>query len=71
MRVNESRGNSGPLHLVKNLSHLLQVLDVSTVGIKCTLTIGTGGQRVDDELQYTAGMNLEVQSTSDRVLPEL
>ena len=71
VRVNERRGNRRPLHLVENLPYLLQVLKVSTIRVKCTLTSGASRQRVDDKLLHTAGMNLEVQGTGHRVLPEL
>ena len=71
MRVNERRGNRRPLHLVENLPYLLQVLKVGTIRVECTLTSGASRQRVDDKFLHTTGMDLEVQGTCHRVLPEL
>ena len=71
MRVNERMGNRRPLHLVENIPHLLQVLEMSSVRVKGALTSGASRQRVDDKLLNTAGMNLEVQGAGYRVLPEL
>jgi len=44
---------------------------VCTVGVKCAVALGSGRKRVDDEFSSAARMNLEVETSGDRVLPEL
>lgn len=60
-----------PLHLVQNVPDLLQIFEVCTIGIKCALALGPSRKRVNNEFSSTARMNLEVESSGDRVLPEL
>ncbi len=42
-----------------------------SIGVESSFAVGTLGKRVDDKLLDAARVNLEVESTSDRVLPEL
>ena len=71
MRVNEGGSDRRPLHLIQDLANLLEVGDVRSVGVQGAFTRGTLGKRGDEELEGTAGMDLEVQSSSNGVLPQL
>ena len=42
-----------------------------SVGVQSSLTRSSVGEGRDDELERAAGVNLEVQRPSDRVLPQL
>ena len=66
------RCDSRPLHLVQNISHSCQVFDMCTIGVQLvTGPLRTRRQGVDKELRDTTGMDLEMQFTSNGVLPQL
>lgn len=66
-----ARCDGRSLHLVQNVSDLLQILEVCTIRIKCTLALRPSRKRVDDKFSSTARMDLKVKTTGHRVLPEL
>jgi len=70
VRVDQAGCDGGSLHLVQNVTNLLQIFDVCTVGVKCAVALGSTRKRVDDEFSSAARMNLEVETSGDRVLPE-
>lgn len=69
MRIDQLGGDSGSLHLVDNVTDFLKVLEVSSVGIQSTFTVGARWEWVDNEFLDTTGVDLEMQVASDRVLP--
>jgi hypothetical protein len=50
---------------------LLQVGKFRTIGIECSFTSGTFREWIYDKSGHTAGMDLEVKPSSNRILPEL
>mgnify|MGYP007051638831 CR=1 FL=1 len=71
MRVHKLWRDGGPLHLVEQLPHLLDIGEVRAIGVQSAFAVSTLGERSDDELVYTAGVHLEVEVAGDGVLPEL
>lgn len=66
------RCDSRALHLVQNIPYSSEVFDMCTIGIKHIASpVRAGRQWVDNELRNTARMNLEMELSSNRVLPQL
>jgi hypothetical protein len=61
--------NRRSLHLVNDLSHLLQVFKMCAIRIESTFTLGASRKRVDEEFSNTTRVNLEVKTSGDGVLP--
>jgi hypothetical protein len=65
------RRDGGALHLVEELTDLLQVREVCTIGVERAVTRCAGRKGIDEKLFNTTWVNLEVKVAGHRVFPGL
>ena len=65
------RCDSRPLHLVQQITHLLEVRDMCAIGVERAFARGTLRKWVDEQLLCSAWMHLEMERAGHRVLPRL
>ena len=66
-----TRRDSRSLHLVQQITNLLEVRDICAIGVERAFARGALRKWTDEQLMRSAGMHLEMERASHRVLPRL
>ena len=66
-----TRCDSRSLHLVQQITHLLEVRDMCAIGVESSFARGALREWIDEQLLCSAWMHLEMERAGHRVLPRL